>query len=120
MLVVRDPDSGVADLERERHFVRRFVDLAGAHHDFALGGKFDRIAGQVAQDLLEAIRIARDQMRQRRVELERQLEAAVLRLAGEMRRHPFHRVVRIERVLLEHELAVGQAREVEHVVNQAA
>jgi hypothetical protein len=43
-----------------------------------------------------------------------------LRRSGKPRRHPFHRIARVELGLLEHELTVGQMRKIEHVGDDVA
>ena len=87
LLLLRDPDPGVADHQRHRPLVdqirpsetRPCRRSAHAQRDAAVPGELDRVAEQVGQDLIHALPIGLDVLRQRRRDLDDQLQPLVVR-----------------------------------------
>ena len=114
-------DAGVAHLEAQHGGVVAIArQQARREDDFAARRELDRVADEVEQHLAQPPGVAAQRRRQRGGDTHDELEALALRRAGHQRAGLLDALDEVEVHALEHQLALLDARVVEHVVDDGA
>ena len=111
-----DADARVGDLDEQRFFI--FCRVARAHGDDAAGrGEFHGVLEHVPENLLHAHDIGFDGMLWRG-KVERDLDLPLLRFAAEGVASVTQRGVGVEWMKIEAQLAAGDARDIEQIIDE--
>ena len=114
-----DADAGVAHFETQAHRIRVGIDQTDFDHDLAALGELERVRHQVDQQLLQSRRSAPQCARHVGFDREQHFQPFFARAFADHRRQVGEQVVQQEIGLLDTQLARFDARQVEHIVDQA-
>ena len=105
LLVCRQTNAGVADFKGQHHLVLAAVLNLHTHANLALGGELDGVAAQVDQHLLEAVRIANDNLRHQWVYIKMQGQRLSPQIGRQNSIQIKHQLADFKRLWVQHHLA---------------